>query len=84
MRLEQALTCQEVVELVTAYLDDALQPEVRVRFEEHLASCEGCRTYLEQMRQAIAASGRVPLVLPPELEARLLDAFRGWRASGHT
>lgn len=82
MRLEPALTCQEVVELVTAYLDDALTPGERERFEQHLASCAGCRTYLEQMQQSIAATGRIPLVLPPELEARLLDAFRDWRAAG--
>ena len=83
MRLEQALTCQEVVELVTAYLDDALPLEERDRFEQHLASCAGCTAYLEQMRQSIAVTGRLPLMLPPDLEARLLDAFRGWRASGH-
>jgi anti-sigma factor RsiW len=67
------------VELVTAYLDDALLPEDRERFEQHLAFCEGCQNYLGQMRRAIETAGRVRLDLPPELEGKLLEAFRGWR-----
>ena len=53
------LTCQEVVELVTAYLDDALLPDDRERFEEHLVFCDGCQNYLDQMRGTIKAAGRV-------------------------
>jgi anti-sigma factor RsiW len=82
MRLDRELACNEIVELVTAYLDDALAPPDRERFEEHLVFCDGCDTYLEQMRATIAATGRLDGGgLPPELEARLLDAFRGWKAS---
>lgn len=79
MRRDRELACQEVVELVTAYLDDALLPEDRERFEQHLAFCEGCQNYLGQMRRAIETAGRVRLDLPPELEGKLLEAFRGWR-----
>jgi anti-sigma factor RsiW len=78
MTLERELTCQQVVELVTAYLEDGLSPEDRERFERHLASCIGCRNYLEQMRRTIETTGRVQLVLPAELEEKLLEAFRGW------
>jgi anti-sigma factor RsiW len=81
MTLAQELTCQQVVELVTAYLEDALVPAERKRFEDHLAHCVGCSAYLAQMRETVALAGRVELRLPPELEARLLEAFRNWRAT---
>ena len=80
MRLDRELACQEVVELVTAYLEDALSPEDRERFEEHLVFCDGCQDYLQQMRDTIALTGRVSVgILTPALEERLLEAFRGWR-----
>jgi anti-sigma factor RsiW len=79
MKSDQELTCQRVVELVTAYLDDGLSPEDRQDFEQHLVSCSGCRNYLEQMRRTIETCERVQLALPAELEEKLLEAFRGWR-----
>lgn len=78
MKSERELKCQQVVELVTAYLEDGLSPEDRERFEQHLASCIGCRNYLEQMRRTIETTGRVQLALPAELEEKLLEAFREW------
>jgi anti-sigma factor RsiW len=82
MRLDRELACIEVVELVTAYLEDALDPTDRERVEEHLVFCDGCDRYLEQMRATVAATSQVDGgQLPPELEERLLEAFRGWRAS---
>ena len=80
MRLDRELACREVVELVTAYLDDALDPVDRERLEEHLVFCDGCENYLEQMRTTIRLTGRVQDELPAELEQELLEAFRGWRA----
>jgi anti-sigma factor RsiW len=79
MRLERELACREVVELVTAYLEDALDPLDRERFEEHLVFCDGCDNYLEQMRSTIQLTRKAPTDLPAELEERLLEAFRGWR-----
>lgn len=74
------LSCQELVELVTAYLDDALSPGDRARFEAHIADCDGCRGYLEQIRVTIALSGRLlPEQLDPAAKATLLDLFRDWR-----
>jgi anti-sigma factor RsiW len=71
-----------MVELVTGYLEDALDPVDRERFEEHLVFCDGCDRYLEQMRATIVAAGRIDQRrLPAQLEERLLEAFRGWRAS---
>lgn len=81
MRLDRELACQEVVELVTAYIEDALDPVDRERFEEHLVFCDGCENYVEQMRTTIRLTARVEHELPVELQAELLEAFRGWRAS---
>jgi anti-sigma factor RsiW len=81
MRLDRELACRDVVELVTAYLDDALIPADRERFEEHLVFCEGCGNYLQQMRGTVTVAGNVRLELPPEFEQRLLEAFRSWSAS---
>jgi anti-sigma factor RsiW len=74
------LSCQELVELVTEYLDDALPPADRARFEAHIADCDGCTGYIEQIRVTIAFTGRVaPEQLDPAAEAPLLDAFRNWK-----
>jgi predicted anti-sigma-YlaC factor YlaD len=75
------LSCQELVELVTDYLEAAMPDELVHRFERHLDACDGCRIYVEQMRTTIKLSGRLtPEQLSPEAEAALLAAFRGWRA----
>ena len=80
MRLDRELACRQVVELVTAYLEDALDPVDLERFEEHLVFCDGCENYLEQMRTTIRLTGRVEDELPVELAHELLEAFRDWRA----
>jgi anti-sigma factor RsiW len=81
MQPEPQLTCAEVVELVTDYLEGRLPEGQRRRFDEHLTGCDGCTAYVEQMRATIAVSGHVPAPdLSPELKQRLLEAFRGWRS----
>ena len=76
------MPCQELVELVTAYLEDRLAPLDRQRFEAHLDQCEACRTYLDQFRATIQVLGRLPQEsLSPEARTALLDAFRGWSKS---
>jgi anti-sigma factor RsiW len=83
MQPEPELTCAEVVELVTDYLEGRLPDGQRRRFDEHLTGCDGCNAYVEQMRATIAVSGHVPAPdLSPELRERLLEAFRGWRSPG--
>jgi anti-sigma factor RsiW len=75
----EALSCQELVELVTDYLEGAMPPADRVRFEEHIARCDGCAAYVEQMRATIRLAGRLtPDAVPPEAERALLSAFRSW------
>ena len=77
----EQLSCQELVELVTEYLEGALSVEDTARFEEHIGRCAGCAAYLEQIRQTIALAGRLtPESLSPEAERELLEAFRGWRS----
>jgi anti-sigma factor RsiW len=76
------ISCQEVVELVTAYLEGALPADETALFEQHLSFCEGCAWYVEQMRTTIAAAGRISEedIADGDRE-RLLAAFRGWRGS---
>lgn len=75
------LSCREVVELVTDYLDDALAPLQRARFEAHLQTCPDCATYLAQMRTTIALLGRLREDdVPRPVLDELVQAFRGWQA----
>jgi len=74
------LSCQELVELVTDYLEGALSPEEHARFEEHAARCQGCGVYLEQIRQTIDLLGHFPAKrLSADAERELREAFRTWR-----
>jgi len=77
------LTCQELVELVTDYLELRLPEAERSRFEVHLGVCDGCRTHLEQMRQTLRVAGKLrEEALAPGARDALLAAFRGWKR-GH-
>ena len=78
---EQGLTCQEVIELLSSYIEGGLTADDRRRVDEHLALCDGCTTYLEQMRETIRLSGMVTEEQVPEDEkTALLAAFRDWRS----
>lgn len=75
------LDCNELVELVTAYLDDALDIETRARFDVHLADCDGCENYLQQFRTTVRTVGGIRGDdLDPEFRARLLDVFRDFHS----
>jgi anti-sigma factor RsiW len=74
------LTCAELVELVTDYLEGTLPPGEVERFEIHLVYCSPCTTHLEQMRETIRTAGALREEdLDPALADDLLTAFRGWR-----
>ena len=74
------LSCRELVELVTDYLEDRLPPGERKRFDAHLATCEGCQIYLDQMRETIRLLGRVPdEAVSGTARAKLLETFRAWK-----
>ena len=83
MRLARELTCAEIVELVTEYLEGGLSTGHRERFEEHLAFCDECVAYFDRARATIATLGRVGVAdqLSPELQESLVRAFRGWVGS---
>ena len=77
----EQLSCRELVELVTDYLEGALSAEDSARFEDHIARCSACTIDLEQIRQTIGLAGRLtPESVSPEAERELLEAFRGWRS----
>jgi anti-sigma factor RsiW len=76
------LACIEVVEMVTDYLEGALPARKRRLLEQHLAGCDGCDAYLEQMRRTIETTGRLREEdIPAELEERLRLAFESWKGS---
>jgi len=75
------LTCQELTELITDYLEDAMPAAERARFDEHLSNCPYCRAYLQQMRMTIGTLGRLtPDSIPRPVQDELLRRFRTWRA----
>jgi anti-sigma factor RsiW len=74
------LTCQELVEVVTDYLEGAMPAKQRVRFEEHLAYCSWCQTYLAQMRETVEITGTLREDdLSAEARDALLRVFRDWK-----
>ena len=73
------MTCAELVERITEYLDGALSADERRRVEAHLTSCDGCSAHLEQMRTALRLLREQPRERSsPGLEDRLAAAFREW------
>jgi len=73
------MSCQQLVELVTEYLEGALPAEDAQRFEAHLADCDWCDRYVEQMRVTIRTVGRLDeRALSPAAQEQLLFAFRDW------
>jgi anti-sigma factor RsiW len=77
----EQLSCQELVELVTDYLEGALPDRERESFEHHIEGCTGCHEYVRQMRETIELTGSLTAAdLSPESEAALLAAFRDWKA----
>jgi hypothetical protein len=76
------ISCQEVVELATDYVERALPPEQAALFEQHVNFCDGCEWYVGQMRATVETVGRVREEdVPPEARERLLTAFRDWKRS---
>jgi anti-sigma factor RsiW len=77
------MTCRQVVQLLTDYLEGALSATDRGRVEEHLAGCDGCTAFLAQLRTAgRVVAGLAEVEVPAPLRADLLRAFRQWRPAG--
>ena len=80
LKLRRDIACQEAVELVTDYLEGALSPAQRRRFEAHLAGCPDCPEYLAQMRAIVALAGSItPDDLTPRMREEFISVYRGWR-----
>jgi predicted anti-sigma-YlaC factor YlaD len=77
----ERVTCHEFVEAVTDYLEDALEPGVRVEIERHIVICRDCSHYVEQMRSTIDLVGRLAAEEPAGTQTeKLLGMFREWQA----
>jgi anti-sigma factor RsiW len=77
------MTCQELVELITDYLEGTLAPADRERFDAHVHTCAGCAAYIKQMRMTIRLLGRLSEEsMSAEAQQELLDAFRSWKSGG--
>ena len=87
MRLfrRRPLTCEQVVELVTEYLEGAMSRSDRRRFDVHLSECPHCREFLRQMRTTIAVTGQLSVDdLTPDLQNDFTALFREWRSESHS
>jgi anti-sigma factor RsiW len=77
------MTCRQVVQLLTDYLEGALSATDRARVDEHLAGCDGCTAFLAQLQTASrVVAGLAEVEVPAPLRADLLRAFRDWRPAG--
>ena len=77
---QNQLNCQEVVELVTDYLEQALLPEMKAKFDKHIDECPGCDTYLEQVQQTIMMLRKLTeQQMFPETKQEILEIFRNWK-----
>jgi len=82
-RTPALVPCQQVVEMVTDYLENAMPATERRRLEQHLSGCRYCTEYLAQIRETIRLAGRVtPEDLTPEMRTELTDLYRRWRTEG--
>lgn len=71
------MDCEDLVEMLTDYLDGVLDPQTRSTLEAHLQLCDGCDAYLEQLRATVAALGAAPSPqLAPNLQEALMTEFR--------
>ena len=78
--MDEQMTCKELVELVTEYIEGTLPEDVRTRVENHLTGCDGCINYIAQMRQTIRLTGQIRAEhLSTEQKDDLLKIFRGWK-----
>jgi anti-sigma factor RsiW len=78
------VTCRQVVELMTDYIEGTLSAADRARFEEHIAGCDGCRAYLAQLRTTKQVVGQLAdEPIPESVETELIKAFRNWRSTGN-
>lgn len=77
------LTCREIAELLTEYLEGRMPWMQRLQFQLHVGMCGACRRYLRQMRATMKLLGKLPdAPLPKDVETELLERFRAWKKQG--
>ena len=80
--MQKDLTCKELVQLLTDYLEEALPPPEIQRFQGHMGICPECVIYVEQMRITVRVTGQLPPEsIDPSVRHRLIEVFRGWKAT---
>jgi hypothetical protein len=81
-KYERGYSCEEIVELTADYVDQAMPEDEATLFEEHLDFCDGCVWFVEQVRISAQLAGKAGLEeLPDELQSKLIQAFRDWKAT---
>jgi predicted anti-sigma-YlaC factor YlaD len=82
MTTDEEMTCRELVDVITDYLEGKVAEADRVRFEAHLLECPYCQNYLDQMRETILKLGALSEEsLSPQARESLLESFRDWRGA---
>jgi predicted anti-sigma-YlaC factor YlaD len=76
------MSCREVVEIVTDYLEGALAPDVLARLDAHLCDCDACQRYIEQVRTTVGLAARATVLEESPDREELLAAFRAFKAAG--
>ena len=81
IRTTPEMTCRELVHLITEYFEGGLSRRDKRRFERHLQGCDGCTTYVEQMRETVRVTGTLEEdAVSPEARRELLAVFQSWKA----
>ncbi len=74
------LSCQDVAEIITEYLEGEMSVPKRIRFHMHVGLCKDCRNYLQQMKYTVQTLGKIPAEpISPETREALLERFRDWK-----
>ena len=83
MTVPRTLSCNEIVEMVTDYLEGDLDQPTTVALEEHLRLCPGCDRYVDQIRETVSTLGSITSEsLSPQAQSGLLEAFRTFKQVG--
>lgn len=78
----EEMACNELVEIVTDYLDGMLPAAELARLRDHLASCDGCQAHIEQMRATVRVLQSEPEEqASAELANELAGMFREWAST---
>ena len=76
------LSCQEITEIITDYLEGRMSFSDRMRFQMHVGMCKHCRAYLRQMKATIGSLGQLPdEPMPTDVRDEMRERFAAWNAT---